>query len=79
MTAVESGLGVAVVTARTAQLFRSRARFKILSPGPKPLCIAAGYRTDRGDHQPLAVNGVALKSESTRTMFARKSATMGLA
>lgn len=55
MTAVESGLGVAVVTARTAQLFRSRARFGILSPGPKPLCIAAGYRMDRGDHQPLAV------------------------
>ncbi len=55
MTAVESGLGVAVVTARTAQLFRSRAQFKILSPAPKPLCIAAGYRTDRGDHQPLAV------------------------
>jgi DNA-binding transcriptional LysR family regulator len=55
MTAVESGLGVAVVTTRTAHLFRSRAQFKILSPGPKPLCIAAGYRTDRGDHQPLAV------------------------
>ena len=55
MTAVESGLGIAVVTARTAQLFRSRARFKVLSPGPKSLCIAAGYHTDRGDHQPLAV------------------------
>jgi DNA-binding transcriptional LysR family regulator len=55
MTAVESGLGVAVVTARTAQLFRSRVRFKNLSPEPKPLCIAAGHRTDRGDHQPLAV------------------------
>jgi len=55
MTAVESGLGVAVVTARTAQLFHHRAQFKILAPGPKPLCIAAGYRTDRGDHQPLAV------------------------
>jgi DNA-binding transcriptional LysR family regulator len=55
MTAVESGLGVAVVTARTAQLFRNRAQFKVLSPGPKPLCIAAGYRTDRGDHKPLAV------------------------
>ena len=55
MTAVESGLGVAVVTARTAQLFRNRAQFKILSPGPKPLCIAAGHRTDRGDHKPLAV------------------------
>jgi LysR family transcriptional regulator, benzoate and cis,cis-muconate-responsive activator of ben and cat genes len=55
MTAVESGLGVAVVTARTAERFHNRAQFKILSPGPKPLCIAAGCRTDRGDHQPLAV------------------------
>lgn len=55
ITAVECGLGVAVVTARTAQLFQSRARFKALSPGPKALCIAAGYRTDRGDRQPLAV------------------------
>ena len=27
----------------------------------------------------LALNGVALKSASTRTMFARSSATMGLA
>jgi DNA-binding transcriptional LysR family regulator len=52
---VESGLGVAVVTDRTARLFHNRARFKSLSPGPEPLCIAAGYRTDRGDHQPLAV------------------------
>ena len=55
MTAVESGLGVAIVTARTAQLFHNRAQFKVLSPGPKPLCIAAGYRTDRGDYRPLAV------------------------
>ncbi len=55
MTAVESGLGVAVVTARTAQLFHNRAQFKNLSPGPKPLCIAAGYRMDRGDHPLLAV------------------------
>ena len=55
MTAVESGLGVAVVTARTAQLFHNRAQFKSLSPGPKPLCIGAGYRMERGDHQPFAV------------------------
>ncbi len=55
MAAVESGLGVALVTTRTAHLFRSRAELKILSPGPKPLCIAAGYRADRADHKPLAV------------------------
>jgi DNA-binding transcriptional LysR family regulator len=55
MTAVESGLGVAVVTARTAQLFHNRAEFTTLSPGPRPLCITAGHRTDRGDQQPFAV------------------------
>jgi DNA-binding transcriptional LysR family regulator len=55
ITAVESGIGVAVVTDRTAKLFHNRAQFKSLSPGPEPLCIAAGYRNDREDHQPLAV------------------------
>lgn len=52
---MESGLGVAVVTERSARLFHNRAQFKRLSPGPEPLCIAAGYRTDRGDHPPLAM------------------------
>lgn len=55
LTAVESGLGLALVTARTANLFPHRAKFKTLSPSPKPLCIAAGYHTDEKDHQPLAV------------------------
>ncbi|MBE0543036.1 MAG: LysR family transcriptional regulator [Verrucomicrobia bacterium] len=55
MAAVEAGQGVALVTARTEHLFRGRAQLKALSDAPKPLCIAAGYRTDRGDHQPLAV------------------------
>jgi DNA-binding transcriptional LysR family regulator len=54
MTAVESGLGVAVVTDRTARLFHNRLQFKSLSPGPEPL-RTAGYRRDRGDHPPLAV------------------------
>ncbi len=55
ITAVESGLGSAIVTARTANLFPNRAKFKTLSPSPQPLCIAAGYHTDQKDHQPLAV------------------------
>lgn len=55
MAAVEAGQGVALVTARTAHLFRGRAQLKTLSDAPKPLCIAAVYRADRVDHKPLAV------------------------
>ena len=55
MAAVQSGLGVAVVTTRTAHLFPSRAQFKTLSAAPKPLCIAAGYQMTRADDKPLAV------------------------
>jgi LysR family transcriptional regulator, benzoate and cis,cis-muconate-responsive activator of ben and cat genes len=55
MAAVESGLGVALVTTRTAHLFPSRAQFKTLATAPKPLCIAAGYRADRAEDKPLIV------------------------
>jgi len=55
MAAVEAGLGVAVITTRTAQLFRNRALIKTLTAEPKPLCIVAGYRTDQADPKPLAV------------------------
>jgi LysR family transcriptional regulator, benzoate and cis,cis-muconate-responsive activator of ben and cat genes len=55
MAAVQSGLGVAIVTTRTAHLFPSRAQFKTLSAAPKPLCIAAGYRVARADDKALAV------------------------
>ena len=50
---MEAGLGVAVVTARTAHLFPSRVRLKSLSVAPKPLCIAAGYREARADDKAL--------------------------
>jgi len=55
LAAVESGLGVAIVTARTAHLFPTRVRLKILAAAPQPLCIAAGYRADRSGDKPLAV------------------------
>ena len=55
MAAVEAGLGVAIVTTRTALLFRHRARIKMLSAEPPPLCIVAGSRTDSADPKPLAV------------------------
>ena len=55
MAAVESGLGVAIVTKRTARLVPERVRLKKLSAAPKPLCIAVGHRANRADDKPLAV------------------------
>lgn len=45
LAAVESGLGVALVPARMANLFPTRVRMKTLIDAPKPLNIAAGYRS----------------------------------
>jgi DNA-binding transcriptional LysR family regulator len=55
MSAVESGLGVAIVTTRASRLVPERVRLKPLSDGPEPLCIAAGYCTDRASDQVLRV------------------------
>ena len=55
MAAVESGLGVALVTTRTAHRVPERVRLKKLSTAPEPLCIAAGHRANRADDKPLAV------------------------
>jgi DNA-binding transcriptional LysR family regulator len=55
MAAVESGLGVAIVTTRTARLVPERVRLKTLSAAPAPLCIAIGQRANRADDKPLAV------------------------
>ena len=55
MAAVESGLGVALVTRRTAQRVPERVRLKALSAAPEPLCIAVGRRASRADDKPLAV------------------------
>jgi DNA-binding transcriptional LysR family regulator len=55
MAAVESGQGIALVATRRGRLVPDRVRVKPLSPPPKPLCIAAGYRANRSDDKPLAV------------------------
>jgi DNA-binding transcriptional LysR family regulator len=55
LAAVESGLGVALVTDRAARLLPKRVQLKTLSAAPKPLCIAAGYRASRVTEKPLAV------------------------
>jgi DNA-binding transcriptional LysR family regulator len=55
MAAVESGLGVALLTSRTAHRVPKRIRLKKLSTAPEPVCIAVGHRDDRTDDKPLAV------------------------
>jgi DNA-binding transcriptional LysR family regulator len=55
LAAVESGLGVALVSARTARLFPGRVQLKTLSRPPPPLCIAAGCKAERVEEKPLAV------------------------
>jgi LysR family transcriptional regulator, benzoate and cis,cis-muconate-responsive activator of ben and cat genes len=55
LAAVESGLGVAIVTTSTARLIPKNVRLKTLSAPPKPLCIAAGHRASRTVEKPLAV------------------------
>jgi len=55
MAAVESGLGVALLTSRTAHRVPERVRLKNLSAAPEPVCIAVGHRDDRTDDKPLAV------------------------
>jgi DNA-binding transcriptional LysR family regulator len=55
MAAVESGLGVALVTTRTADRVPKRVLLRTLASAPDPLCIAAGYRANRADDKPLAV------------------------
>jgi DNA-binding transcriptional LysR family regulator len=55
LVAVESGLGVAIVTTSTARFIPKRVRLKTLTVAPTPVCIAAGYRTSRATEKPLAV------------------------
>lgn len=55
LAAVESGLGVAIVTTSAAQLIPKNVRLKTLSTPPTPLCIAAGHRASRTVEKPLAV------------------------
>jgi DNA-binding transcriptional LysR family regulator len=55
MAAVESGLGVAIVTTQMARLFPKRVQLITLSSAPEPVCIAVGHRANRADDKPLAV------------------------
>jgi len=55
MAAVESGLGVALVTTSTARLAPERVRLMALSAAPNPLCIAVAHRASRGAEKSLVV------------------------
>lgn len=55
MAAVESGLGVAMVTTRTADRLPKRVQIRALVSAPDPLCIAAGQRETKAEDKPLAV------------------------
>jgi DNA-binding transcriptional LysR family regulator len=55
LAAVESGLGIAIVTASAARLIPKRVRLKALAAAPNPVCIAAGHRASRATEKPLAV------------------------
>jgi DNA-binding transcriptional LysR family regulator len=55
MAAVESGLGLAVVTVRAANRVPERVKLKKLVGAPEPLCIAVGLRAGQPDNKPLAV------------------------
>jgi DNA-binding transcriptional LysR family regulator len=55
MSAVDSGLGVAMVTTRAARLVPKGVRLKPLSNAPEPLCVAAGCRVDRANDPILKV------------------------
>jgi len=65
LAAVESELGVAVVTIRTADRLPERVQLRNLSSAPDPLCIAAGYRANRAEDGPLAVFIEALRQAAT--------------
>lgn len=62
---VESGLGVALLTSRTAHRLPKRVRLKKLSAAPDPVCIAVGCRDTRADDKPLAVFVEELRKSAT--------------
>jgi DNA-binding transcriptional LysR family regulator len=55
VAAVEAGLGVALITSRTAYRLPKQVQLKQLSAPPAPVTFAVGRRDDRADDKPLAV------------------------
>jgi DNA-binding transcriptional LysR family regulator len=55
MAAVESGLGVALISTEVGRLFPHRVRLVTLRSPPEPVPVAVGRRADRADEKLLAV------------------------
>ncbi|MEZ5277686.1 MAG: LysR substrate-binding domain-containing protein [Opitutaceae bacterium] len=55
VTAIESGLGIAMVVLQVAERFPNRVVLKAVSDPPPPLCIAVGRRSKTSAEKPLAV------------------------
>jgi DNA-binding transcriptional LysR family regulator len=68
MAAVESGLGVALVTIRSTRLVPERVRLRPLADAPEPLCVAVGYRAQRVEDRPLAVFVEELRKTAVATV-----------
>jgi DNA-binding transcriptional LysR family regulator len=68
MAAVESGLGVVLVTTRASRLVPERVRLRPLSDAPEPLCIVVGHRANRVEDRPLAVFVEELRKAAAATV-----------
>jgi DNA-binding transcriptional LysR family regulator len=55
LNAVESGLGIAIVTINAGRLAPAGVKMKELADAPEPLCIAVGYRRQRADDKVFGV------------------------
>jgi LysR family transcriptional regulator, benzoate and cis,cis-muconate-responsive activator of ben and cat genes len=62
LAAVEAGLGVALVTPRTARRGSDRLHLATITAGPAALCVAAGFRADRKDRDMLKVFAADLRN-----------------
>lgn len=62
LAAVESGLGVAIVTTSSAYLVPEYLQLKSLSDAPMPLCIAVGFRAHRATEKPLKLPRISPQS-----------------
>ncbi len=68
LAAVESGQGVALIAYRQGRPVAELIRLKTVSPAPKPVCIAAGHRVDRGQDKVLAVFLAELRRAAGRSV-----------
>jgi DNA-binding transcriptional LysR family regulator len=66
IAAVESGLGVALVSTQIGRLFPRRVKLVTLRSPPGPVPVAVGRRADRADDKPLAAFVEELRKAANR-------------